>query len=439
MSNYLAIATVTATLQRTLQQAIQSDVDGARVTTARPDGSGSGTPETGVNLYLYHLKRNPAWGNSDMPSRQRKGEMVKRNQIALDLYYLLSFYGNEAELEPHRLLGSALRTMEDRAILSPQMIRETVSEPTFNFLSDSDLAEQLDMVRAELLPVSTDELSKVWSAFFQTPYSLSVAYKVTVVLLEGEDPSRPALPVRERFIGGSPFSKQPLIDTITPAAGKYQPILANSTLLIRGKMLAGVNTLVRLCGVEVTPQTAIDTEISLPMALMPIEALRAGVQGLQVIHQQIPNTSPPNETEDRQTINPHRQHLASHYQRVESNVVPIIIRPSLKEVRLSNLENNDDDSRSANITVVTDLTIALGQRPVIKLNERTVNEPAIYSFSVQKLNEDTNEPSFSIQGVKPGEYLVRIQVDGAESMLQVDRNPNSPTFEQYISPIIVIP
>lgn len=85
MSNYLTITTVTATLQRTLQQAIQIDVDAARVTTSRPDGSGSGTPETWASLYLYHLKRNPAWGNADMPSRQRKGEMVKRNQIALKL------------------------------------------------------------------------------------------------------------------------------------------------------------------------------------------------------------------------------------------------------------------------------------------------------------------------------------------------------------------
>lgn len=441
MSNYLAIATVTATLQRTLQQAIQSDVDGARVTTARPDGLGSGTPETGVNLYLYHLKRNPAWGNADMPSRQRKGEMIKRNQIALDLYYLLSFYGNEAELEPHRLLGSALRTMEDRSILSPQMIRETVSEPIFNFLSNSDLAEQLDMVRTELFPVSTDELSKVWSVFFQTPYSLSVVYKVTVVLLEGEDPSRPPLPVRDRFIGGSAFSKQPTIESVIPAAGKYQPILANSTLLIRGKMLAGVTTLVRLCGVEVTPQTAIDTEISLPMALVPIEALRAGVQGLQVIHQQIPSPSlSGGTTEDQQTTSTlHKQHLAVHYQRIESNVAPIIIRPSLKEVRVSNLESRDDDSRSADITAVTDLTISVGQQSLIKLNERTVNEPAIYTFSARRLNEDTTEPSFPIQGVKPGEYLVRVQVDGAESMLQVDRNPHSPTFEQYIGPTITIP
>lgn len=440
MSNYLAIATVTATLQRTLQQAIQMDVDGARVTTSRPEGSGSGTPETGVNLYLYHLKRNSAWGNADMPSRQRKGEMVKRNQIALDLYYLLSFYGNEAELEPQRLLGSALRTMEDRAILSSQMIRDTVSEPIFNFLSDSDLAEQLDLVRAELVSTSTDDLSKIWSGFFQTPYSLSVVYKVTVVLLEGDDPSRPPLPVRDRFIGGTAFSKQPTIDSVVPAAGKYQPILANSTLLIRGKMLAGVTTLVRLCGVEVTPQTAINTEISLPMELVPTEALRAGVQGLQVIHQQIPSTSPPHGTEARQTTSAiHRQQLAVQYQRVESNVAPIIIRPSLKKVRLSNVESRDDDSRSADITVVTDLTIALGQRLVIKLNERTVNEPAIYTFNARRLNEDTTEPSFPIQGIKPGEYLVRVQVDGAESMLQVDRNPNSPTFEQYIGPIITIP
>lgn len=40
MSNYLAIATVTATLQRTLQQSLQIDVEGARVTTNRPENTG---------------------------------------------------------------------------------------------------------------------------------------------------------------------------------------------------------------------------------------------------------------------------------------------------------------------------------------------------------------------------------------------------------------
>ena len=203
-------------------------------------------------------------------------------------------------------------------------------------------------------------------------------------------------------------------------------------------MLAGVTTLVRLCGLEVTPQTVSDTEISLPMVLVPAEVLRAGVQGLQVIHQH-PSTSSLNGRTEGQTRSAiHKQQLIAHHQRLESNVAPIIIGPRLKEVRLSNLENRDD-SRSADITVVTDLTIAISQRPVIKLNERTLNEPAIYTFSARRLEENTNELIFPIQGVKPGEYLVRVQIDGAESMLQVDKNPKSSTFEQYIGPTIAIP
>ena len=40
MSNHLAIATVTATLQRILQDTAQVDVEGARVTTVRSDNVG---------------------------------------------------------------------------------------------------------------------------------------------------------------------------------------------------------------------------------------------------------------------------------------------------------------------------------------------------------------------------------------------------------------
>ena len=37
MSNYLAVATVTATLSRALTTAVAADVPGATVTTLRPD------------------------------------------------------------------------------------------------------------------------------------------------------------------------------------------------------------------------------------------------------------------------------------------------------------------------------------------------------------------------------------------------------------------
>lgn len=432
MSNYLAIATVTATLQRTLQQTVQLDVEGARVTTTRPENSG-GSQETGISLYLYHIKRNPALGNADMPPRQRRGEMVKRNQLALDLYYLLSFYGNEVELEPQRLLGSAMRTLEDKSVFSAQMIRDTVSDRTFSYLANSDLAEQVEMIRAEFVPISTDELSKVWSVFLQTPYILSVIYKLTVVLIEGEDAGIMSLPVRDRRTTNWQIIKQPTIDLVISATGRYQPILANSTLLIRGRMLANAVTSIRIGGVELTPQFVQDTEINFNLNSVPNEALRAGVQGVQVIHVQVSQIAASRGT--RNSNSPEN----FYQQRIESNVAAFVLRPRIVEVSLLNIEESDDEPRNATIQVVTDVIIGQMQRVNLILNERTANEPNAYLFAAQRLPSETNNLTFRLRDIKAGEYLVRIQVDGAESILQSDNNPLSPTFEQYINPAILIP
>lgn len=424
MSNYLAIATVTATLQKILQRTVQIDVEGARVTTTRPENSG-GTPETGISLYLYHIKRNTALGNADMPPRQRKGELVKRNQLPIDLYYLLSCYGNDVELEPQRLLGSAMRTLEDKGILSAQMIRETASDPSYSFLANSDLSEQMEMIRAEFVPISTDELSKVWSVFLQTPYVLSVIYKITVVVLEGEDPATISLPVRDRRVRGLIFGKQPVIQSVISAEGRDQPIFTNSTLVIRGKMLMNALALVRINGVEVAPPTMQETEITLPLSLIPSEVLRPGVQGLQVIHRQ--------RAEEREMGNGLPQ------QRVESNVMPFVLRPRVQEVNLLSIEGSDDEPRHAEIEVVTDVIVGQGQRVLLILNERTATQPEAYLFTTQPRNSDASNLLFALDGVKEGEYLLRIQVDGAESTLQVDGDPNSATFEQYIDPTVIIP
>lgn len=423
MSNYLGIAAVTATLQRTLQRAIQIDVDGARVTTTRPENTG-GTPETGISLYLYHIKRNTAHGNADMPPRQRKGELLKRNQIPIDLYYLISFYGNEVELEPQRLLGSALKTLEDRAVLSSQIIRETVSDPSYPFLANSDLAEQIEMLREEFVYISTDELSKVWSVFLQTPYVLSVVYKITVVVLEGEEPAAVALPIRDRRASTLIFSKQPTIDSIISAEGRYQPIFANSTLVIRGKMLANALAAIRIGGVEVRCSAAQETEITFPLGSVPPEALRAGVQGLQVIHGQVPGSEA-----NRRALQ----------QRIESNVAPYVLRPSVQEVNLLNVEGSEDEPRDAEIEVVTDVTVSQNQRVILMMNEQMAAQPAAYLFNAQARNADTTHLTFSVYGVKAGDYLIRIQVDGAESALQIDTDSNSLTFDRYISPTVTIP
>jgi len=41
--------------------------------------------------------------------------------------------------------------------------------------------------------------------------------------------------------------------------------------------------------------------------------------------------------------------------------------------------------------------------------------------------------------IPTGSYLMRIRVDGAESRLQIDNNPASPTYLQYVGPTYAVP
>jgi hypothetical protein len=141
MANYLAVATVTATLQRTLQAAVQSDIEGTRVTTVRPSDIGNGTPESGVNLFLYQVISNPALNNMDAAPLRSRGQPTKR-QAALDLYYMFSFYGNEADLEPQRLLGSVMRTLHDKRVIDQETIQAACRDLTLPFLQESNLASR---------------------------------------------------------------------------------------------------------------------------------------------------------------------------------------------------------------------------------------------------------------------------------------------------------
>jgi hypothetical protein len=45
------------------------------------------------------------------------------------------------------------------------------------------LHEQVERVRITLQPLTLEEVAKLWNVF-QTPYRISVAYEVSVVLIE---------------------------------------------------------------------------------------------------------------------------------------------------------------------------------------------------------------------------------------------------------------
>ncbi|MEA5516973.1 DUF4255 domain-containing protein [Nodularia sp. UHCC 0506] len=422
MTNYLAIATVTATLQRSLQASIQIDVDGARVTTVRPDRLSSGAPEAGVNLYLYDILQNPAWRSADLRQRHSSDEKyTKRSQTGLDLYYLLSCYGNDVELEPQRLMGSVVQALNSKSIITPEMIRETLADSSFTFLTNSNLAEQPEAIAITPIDLNVEEISKIWTVFFQTPYYLSIAYKVSVVLIDVGNIAKKPLPVRNLQTHVTPYQPAIFQIKVLEELSKLWPsklaatplILATSTLLIQGNKLGAEITQVQIGDVKVTPQTVDDSQITLNLSSIPIESLRAGVQSLQVIHPQ---------------------------KHVISNVVPIMLRPTIAEVTIANIQGRGDEPRSADVTVLVNFIINKTQSVTLVLTALSLTEFSGYSSEKTKHRRtNSNSITFDIHDCLPGTYLVRLIVDGAESLLTVDTDPNSPTFEQYIDPVVVIP
>ena len=106
MSKSQAIAAVTSMLAHIVGVSTGADVKLGR--PPAPDNNDA--PQRKVQLFLYQVTPNAAWRNMDLPSRDSAGQRVlQRPQAALDLHYLLSFYGNEELLEPQLMMGQVVR------------------------------------------------------------------------------------------------------------------------------------------------------------------------------------------------------------------------------------------------------------------------------------------------------------------------------------------
>ncbi len=405
MSNFLAVATVTAALQQVLQGPVGSAVGGASVGFRRPDGAGPGPAAPLVNIFLYQATPNTAYRDADLPTRRSDGTLVQRPQAALDLHYLFTFHGNDDQLEPQRMLGAVASTLHAQPLISSKSINDAVT--AFGFLAGSGLESQVERVKFTPTALSLEEFSKLWSVFFQVEYSLSAAYQASVVLIESDDTPQQALPVKIRNVYAVPF-RQPIIEQVISDAGPDQPILPASSLVVQGKQLRGEITQVQVGNLVVTPQpqNVTDTEIRLPVP----PNLPAGVQGLQVI-QQKPMGTPPQ---------PHPG--------FESNVAPFVLHPVITV----------QNAAAAQIIVSVNPTARKDQRASLLLNEATSPPPvapAAYTIALPPLTNDSNTLTFPISGVQGGNttYFIRLRLDGAESPLDLDAL--SPTF----GPTVTIP
>jgi hypothetical protein len=202
VSNTLAIAAVTATLRNMLagvasplpgDPSVDSDLADAFCSSRPPDKARTSEDINQLNLFLFQTVPNAALRNSVIPSQVMGGESGFA-PLAINLHYLLTAYGrNFDELLAHRLLGRAMSILHDHSCLFPSDIKLALT----GTLSGADLAYQIEHVRITPRSLSTEEVSKLWT-IFQTPYRVSAAYEVSVVLIDSQQRTTAAPPVIKR-------------------------------------------------------------------------------------------------------------------------------------------------------------------------------------------------------------------------------------------------
>jgi Pvc16 N-terminal domain len=198
VSNHLAIATVTAALGQLVFRSASDAVSGTDLRYGRPQPPTASSSARRVHVYLYQVLPHAGLRNADLPTRSGSdGRLVARPQAALELRYLVSFYGDDSELEPDRMLGAVARDLHARPLLTAQQIADAIASMGTP-LQDSDLADSIERVKFTPVGLSLDELSKLWSVLVQTPHALSLVCHASVVLIDALERAAPVLPVLRR-------------------------------------------------------------------------------------------------------------------------------------------------------------------------------------------------------------------------------------------------
>ena len=112
-----------------LFQAVSGDADlaGTTVTTRPPDRARQdGGTGNQINLFLYRTSIDAAWRNQDLPGI-RPGESGQP-PLPLVLSYLMTAYGeDDDEILAHRLLGVGMQVLNDQPAALPQRHRAALS------------------------------------------------------------------------------------------------------------------------------------------------------------------------------------------------------------------------------------------------------------------------------------------------------------------------
>lgn len=405
MSNYLGIATVTSALQHLLLKGLQNAPWGF----AYEVGVTVHTPELArpqaldsidqINLFLYQALPNAAWRNEVPPAQVKKGEQGFP-PLALDLYYLLTPYTpNDDGVEAHRLLGRAVSILHDHAVLNAAELQAA--------LLHGDVHQQVERIRLTPHPLSVDEMSKLWS-MFQQPYRMSVAWQVSVLLLDSNRPVKAPLPVLTRGEPDSGFSVQSDLEPVTPSLEsltlpQQQPsALPGDVLSLTGHRLTDGPARVALTHSRwndaqyFTPGgvTARSASVTLPSGGTADTSLPAGTYTVALAITRRPG--------DPEFL---------------TNSLPFSLAPRL--VAITPNRGSPDFNGVLVVSVTASPQVRPDQRVSLIVGDR--------EFKAEAITAQSATLTFRLKDLSPGRHRLRLRVDGVDSLI-VDRTRTPPVF-----------
>jgi hypothetical protein len=435
MTSALGLAATSAVLQSLLQRGVDAAestflgnvLDEVTVTAVPPDliTLGADQPRR-LNIYLYRVAPNAAWSNTGLPWHDSGGDRVGRPPLALDLSYLLTAYGGH-DFECEAILGIGMDILYQHPILSRERIQREFSGSAATTLKGkaalAELAEQLESVRICPQTLTTEELSKLWAAF-QEKFRPSAAYQVSVVLIEPKQGPRTAPPVQQRKLYVQTF-RRPWIDEIEPQMLTYTGMAA--TIAIVGRDLLTPDAYVQFGNGDRRQPNRAPSRGERLIVPLPVR-LPAGVTTIQVVQPLIIGKPEPHAGFD-------------------SNPAVFIRRPAIsRHIVLGETVDSVTyaDGNPPTMTIGFDPDIGRQQRVILLLDELdppATRSPHAYSFTVPIRDVDPNlpppdpDPELTIPtpGVESGTFLVRVRVDGAESMLRTNDEG------KYVGPIVEVP
>jgi hypothetical protein len=246
MSAASALAGVTAVLQNLLAGALQpheSALGQVSVTSLAPEQMAG--KKNHLHLFLFQATENPALRNHWQPARDSLGAPLSGQPLCLDLGYLLSAY-TDKELHAELMLGAAMLALHETPVLTHGMLDDVAAQLGADNVRDPRLTTAIEQLKITPWTLQSEDLSRIWSAL-QAPYRATVAYRVSVVLIDPDVEVRRPLPVLRRGEAGQGPSihllgkiTHPLLEGIDlPQKGRLAAE-TGETVQIRGRGLSGL-------------------------------------------------------------------------------------------------------------------------------------------------------------------------------------------------------